>query len=47
MKIQTKAIADSNQLVSPCLCSLEELVGDTGNDGDGDDASGGTEVVLR
>jgi hypothetical protein len=42
MKIQTKATAESNQLVSVRLSSLEELVGDTGNDGDGDDASGGT-----
>jgi hypothetical protein len=42
MKIQTKAIAESNRLVSARLRSLEELVGDTGNDGDGDDASGGT-----
>jgi hypothetical protein len=42
MKIQTKAIADSNRLVSARLSSLEEFIGDTGNDGDGDDASGGT-----
>jgi hypothetical protein len=47
MKIQTKAIADSNRLVSARLSSLEEFIGGTGNDGDGDDASGGTEVVLR
>jgi hypothetical protein len=42
MKIQTKAIADSNRLVSASLSSLEEFIGGTGNDGDGDDASGGT-----
>jgi hypothetical protein len=42
MKIQTKAIAESNRLVSARLSSLKELVGDTDNDGDGDDASGGT-----
>jgi hypothetical protein len=43
MKIQTKAIADSNRMVSACLSSLEEFIGGTGNDGDGDDASGGTD----
>jgi hypothetical protein len=42
MKIQTNAIVESNRLVSARLSSLEELIGDTGNDGDGDDASGGT-----
>jgi hypothetical protein len=42
MKIQTKAIAESNRLVSASLSSLEEFTGGTGNDGDRDDASGGT-----
>jgi hypothetical protein len=42
MKIQTKAIAESNRMVSARLSSLEEFIGSTGNDGDGDDASGGT-----
>jgi hypothetical protein len=42
IKIQTKAIAESNRLVSARLSSLEEFIGGTGNDGDGDDASGGT-----
>jgi hypothetical protein len=40
MKIQTKAIVESNRLVSARLSSLKELVGDTGNNGDGDDAYG-------
>jgi hypothetical protein len=42
MKIQTKAIAESNRLVSAHLSSLEEFISGTGNDSDGDDASGGT-----
>jgi hypothetical protein len=46
MNIQTKAIADSNRLVSARVSSLEEYIGGTGNDGDGDgdddDASCGT-----
>jgi hypothetical protein len=42
MKIQTKAIAESNRLVSACLSSLEEFIGGTGNDCDGDNASNGT-----
>jgi hypothetical protein len=42
MKIKTKAIADSSKLVSARLSSLEEFIGDTGNDDDGDDTSGGT-----
>jgi hypothetical protein len=42
MEIQTKAIAESNQLVSARLSSLKEFIGGTGNDGDGDDASNGT-----
>jgi hypothetical protein len=41
-KIQTKTIAESNRLVSAHISSLEDLVGDTGNDGDGDDTIGGT-----
>jgi hypothetical protein len=47
MKIQTKAIAESNRLVSARLSTLEELVGDTGNDGDGNDASGGIEQIWQ
>jgi hypothetical protein len=46
MKIQTKAIVDSNRLVSARLSSLEEFIGGTGNDGDGNDVSGGTGSSL-
>jgi hypothetical protein len=46
MKIQTKATAESNRLVSARLSTLEEFIGGTGNDGDGGDASGGTGSSL-